>query len=184
VARRVARRGRTLAPTSSGACRRSTRKAVCAAFSDVERVLKPSILLRVAAGMFAFIAAGHTVGMFAKSRGIKEDLVVRAMQAYEFDVMGSRRTHWDFYRGEGWYVTLACAVFAVVLWQLASMSKANPAGARPLLWTMLVAAVISSALNGVFFFIAPLLSSIIATVCIAVAAASLQQKPEAPAPAA
>ncbi len=137
--------------------------------------MKPSILLRVASGMFAFFAVAHSAAMFAKSRGPAEDLVMHAMRAYHFDVMGSNRTHFDFYRGEGFYLSVLGFLIAVLLWQLASASRTYPAAVRPVLWTLLAASVASSVLNFMFFFIAPLVTSIIATVCIALALFSLSK---------
>ena len=145
--------------------------------------MKPSILLRIAAGLFAFFAVAHTAAMFAKPRGPAEELVLHGMRAYRFDVMGSSRTHWDFYRGEGWYLSLTGFLIAILLWQLASASRSHPAAVRPVLWTMLAASVVATVLNVVFFFIAPLVTSFGATVCIGLALFGISKRVSA-APAA
>ena len=116
--------------------------------------MQPQILLRIAAIAIAIFELGHTVGgmVFARSRGPDEDALMAALAAYHFEVMGSTRSHHDFYVGEGWYLSAALAAMIVMCWLLSNSTAESPALVRRL--SLVIAA---------FFFVAPLATSAIAS---------------------
>ena len=128
--------------------------------------MTPKILLRIAAIAIGIFELGHTVGgmLLGKSRGPTEDALLAALAEYRFDVMGSTRSHHDFYVGEGWYLSAALAVMIVMCWQLSNASQESPALAGRLSLVIAVFFAISTALCAVFFFAAPLATSFIASV--------------------
>jgi len=79
--------------------------------------MKPSILLRVASVLTLIFCAGHTYGALdSSSRDPEQAAVFMAMQAFPFEIMGAKRTHWQFYRGSASFssVTAAAARRAAV----------------------------------------------------------------------
>jgi hypothetical protein len=112
--------------------------------------------LRVTSGLFAFFTFGHTMGMLnTTSRGPAEDALLATMRAVRFPIMGVTRSHWDFYQGFGFTVTILQALMAVLCWQLGSLSATNPAQARPLVLTLLAASAGIAAMSWIYFFAAP-----------------------------
>ncbi len=131
----------------------------------ISLAMQPKLLLRVAAVAIGIFELGHTLGgmMLAKSRGPAEDALMASLAAYRFDVMGSMRSHHDFYVGEGWYLSAALAVMMVMCWQLSNSSIESSALVGRLSLVIAVFFAISAALCAAFFFAAPLVMSAIAS---------------------
>ena len=129
------------------------------------------MLLRIAAVAIAVFEIGHTLGgmVLGKSRGPDEDAIMASLATYRFDVMGSSRSHYDFYRGEGWYLAAALAAMAVMCWLLSNSAADSPALVRRLSLVIAVFFATSAALCAVFFFAAPLVLSVIASATCGVA---------------
>ena len=137
--------------------------------------MKQSILLRTASVLSLILCAGHTYGTLNNSsRGPEEAAVFMAMQAYPFNIMGFRRTHWDFYRGFSLLFSVTLLLLAVLLWQLGGMSKTDPARARPMIGALALGYLGYTLLCGIYFWTAPALYSAAATLCIALAFTSSQ----------
>src|SRR5262252_7196595 len=99
--------------------------------------MKQSILLRTASMLTLVFCAGHTYGSLNNSsRGPEEAAVFMAMQAYPFNIMGFRRTHWDFYRGFSLLFSVTLLLLVVLLWQLGGLAKTDPVRTRPLVATL------------------------------------------------
>jgi len=136
---------------------------------------KQTILLRIASALTLIFCAGHTYrALDPSSRGPEEAAVFMAMQAYPFNIMGFRRTHWDFYRGFSLLFSVTLLLLAVLLWQLGGMSKSDPARVRPLIGVLALGYLGYTVLCGIYFFTAPALVCAAATLCIALAFTSSQ----------
>ena len=132
--------------------------------------MKQSILLRIASALSLIFCAGHTYGTLnPSSRDPEEAAVFMAMQAYPFNIMGFRRTHWDFYRGFSLLFSVTLLMLAVLLWQLGGMSKSDPARIRPMIAVLATGYLGYTVLCGTFFFTAPAVVAAAATLCIALA---------------
>jgi hypothetical protein len=134
--------------------------------------MQPKILLRSAAVAIAVFELGHTLGgmLLAKSHGPEEDaLLATTLAAYHFDVMGSTRSHHDFYVGEGWYLSATLAAMLVICWQLSNATLESPALVRRLSLVLALSFATSAALCALFFFVAPLATSVIAALACAAA---------------
>jgi len=132
--------------------------------------MKPSILLRVASVLTLIFCAGHTYGTLGPSSSDPEQAAVfMAMQAFPFDIMGARRTHWDFYRGFSLLFSVTLLLLAVLLWQLAGLAKSDPVRTRPFVASLFLAYLGFTILSGVYFFIAPAAFSAAVAVCLALA---------------
>jgi hypothetical protein len=135
--------------------------------------MKPSILLRVASVLTLVFFAGHTYrALDPSSRGPEEAAVFMAMQAYPFNVMGFRRTHWDFYRGFSLLLSVTLLLLAVLLWQIGAIAKSDPARARPLIASLFLGYMGFTILCGTYFFTAPAAVSAAAAICLALAFAA------------
>ena len=132
--------------------------------------MKPPVLLRVASVLTLIFCGGHTYGALGASlRDPEQAAVFMAMQAFPFEIMGARRTHWDFYRGFSLLFSVTLILLAVLLWQLAGLTKRDPAGARPFVASLFLAYLGFTILSGVYFFIAPAAFSAAAAICLALA---------------
>ena len=129
------------------------------------------VLLRIAAGAITIFELGHTLGgmIFAQSHGPEEDTVLEALKAYRFDMMGSTRSHYEFYMGEGWYLSVTLATMIAICWLLSSAATESPVLVRRLSLVISLFFASSVVLCALFFFPAPLIMSAIASAACAAA---------------
>ncbi len=140
--------------------------------------MKPTILLRIAAGFTLVLCGGNTHrALDPLSRGAEEAAVFMAMQAYPFNIMGFRRTHWDFYRGYSLLFSAALLLLALLLWQIGGIAKSDPARARPLIVSLFLGYLALTVLCGMYFFTAPAALSAAAAICLALAFAAPRASP-------
>lgn len=120
--------------------------------------MKPQALLRTA----SVLTLPHAIlnsfaGLLSgTSSNQDETSLLMAMKALQFDAMGSLRTYWDFYFGFGQFLTVNLLLIAVLLWQLGSLVKAEPAMSRPFIGVLCIAFLTFAVLSWLYFFIAPL----------------------------
>ena len=128
--------------------------------------------LRIAAVLQALGTVGHTVetASAAPTHGPAEQAVFDAMRAFRFDLMGSTRSTWDFYRGYQFSMTVMFLLLVSLLWLLSNLSRSAPEQARPLVLAILVAESASAILGWRYFFAAPGVVCGAITLCLAIAA--------------
>lgn len=132
--------------------------------------MKQTILLRTASALTLIFCAGHTYrALDPSSRGPDEAAVFMAMQAYPFSIMGFRRTHWDFYRGFSLLFSVTLLLLAVLLWQLGTLARIDPARTRPLVATLFAGYLAFTILCGMYFFTAPAALAAAVAICLALA---------------
>jgi hypothetical protein len=132
--------------------------------------MKQTILLRIASALTLVFCAGHTMkALDPSSRGPEEAAVFMAMQSYPFNIMGFRRTHWDFYRGFSLLFSVTLLLLALLLWQLGGMAKSDAGRTRPLIATLFAGYLAFTVLCGMFFFTAPAAVSAAVAICLALA---------------
>lgn len=133
--------------------------------------MTPKRLLRIAAVAILFFDLGHTVGgmIASESHGPEEDALMASLAAYRFDVMGSMRSHHEFYVGEGWYLSATLTAMLVICWLLSSAVEESPALVRRMSLVLAVFFACSAGLCVAFFFVAPLATSVIASVACSAA---------------
>jgi len=133
--------------------------------------MRNSKWLRLAAVAMAPFWLGHTAAIaLSKSRGSEEEAVYALMQQYSFDAAGVRRTHWDFYRGYGLFMSVTVLLLIVWLWQLARVADQYPSVARPLLVSTAVGLLAFAGINAIWFMVPPAICSAIAGLLVIVAA--------------
>lgn len=132
-------------------------------------LVKAPILLRVASIVSLVFAGGHSLGGTQSWSPPGETEVLRAMRTFRFDVEGVSRTYWDFYFGFGLSISVFLLAQAVVLWQLAAVSKKDPVLVRPIIAIFFLSAVANAILSQRFFFTVPLALGMTIAVCLGLA---------------
>ncbi|HTD10896.1 MAG TPA: hypothetical protein VK676_02400 [Steroidobacteraceae bacterium] len=131
--------------------------------------MKAPLLLRIASIITLLLAVGHTSGGLSFWSPAGDTVVLRTMRSFHFDAGGVSRTYLDFYLGFGFIIGVYLLAQAVVLWQLASMAKADPIRVRPLVGSFLLASVVSIFLSWRFIFLLPVVSFTAVAVCLGLA---------------
>jgi hypothetical protein len=132
-----------------------------------------TIFLRASAVVYALFALGHTYGaMYAdiQTGGLAKQALFTAMRSYTENVQGFTRSYWDFYRGFGFNVSWMLVGFAILSWQLGTLSRTQPSSARPLILTLFAISIPITVLAWTNFFAAPGVLSTLATLLLGAAA--------------
>ena len=126
--------------------------------------------MRLAAVLLAIFGIGHTLGiLLAPNRGPEEEGLFSAMRNFHFDVMGSSCTHWNFYRGSIFVISVAIALIAVLIWQLSNLMRTEGRQIRPLLLSLLIGDFFFAVLSWIYFFPFPAILTSLAAVCLLLA---------------
>lgn len=91
------------------------------------------------------------------------------MTAFRFDTMGAHRSYLDFFMGFGWSISVAMVMQTVLLWQMASLARTDPAGVRPMIAVIALATVASGVIAWRFIFPIPALFSSVLAIALAAA---------------
>jgi hypothetical protein len=119
-----------------------------------------TLMLRIASVISFLFAVAHSV--------------LRAMTATRFPVMGVSRSYLDLYLGLGWSISVFMLLQAVVLWQMASLARADAAPVRPMIAAFALAALVNGVIAWFLIFAVPALFS--AALLIALLAAYLARR--------
>jgi len=123
--------------------------------------------------IFAF---GHTSGvLLIRDFGPEANAVENGMRSIPFQMMGSHLTFWDSYLGFGLLVSVLLLFSAVWAWQLAGISQQNPEAKR-LAWTFFLCQAAVAVLCIMYFFVLPIVQSILIALCAGLAAWRWQMK--------
>lgn len=145
-------------------------------------MMRPAIVLRIAAATSALYAAGHASGYpWAGVDGSENDALLAHLRGYRFVTMGVSRTVWDFHVGFGWILTGDLALQAVLLAGLAHL--AGRVGARPLrpvVAAIALANVVQAALVVRYFFLPPLAMALFVAACLVVFLVLASREPARP----
>jgi hypothetical protein len=129
------------------------------------------------AGVEVFFTLGHTIGTMSPATDTPAELaLIAAMQGPRFQVMGFERTYWEFYRGFSLTISAELAVTALIAWQVGTLSRDHPRQALPLAVSLLIACAANAVLAFIYFFTAPMVTSVLAVVCAALAVVALRKE--------
>lgn len=143
--------------------------------------MRSTTFLRIASLVTLFYFVGHSSGYPWTPSVEPADLaIIEAMKGHSFDVVGSLRSFWDFYVGFGITISLLILALAVVLWQLGSMAKADPARVRNILATLFAAFLINTVISVRYFFIIPTVTSAVITLCVGLALVTARDRETMP----
>ena len=121
-------------------------------------------------------AVGHTLGFRKADPQWGVDSLIVLMQSLHFDAQGFSRTYWDFYTGFGLFVSVFILFASVLTWQLGSLPAEALARMRGTAWALALCFAAVTVLTWTYFFIIPIVFTLLITVCL-VAAAWLSPKP-------
>jgi hypothetical protein len=130
--------------------------------------MKASVFYRIAAVLLLLFDAGHTAGFPWSDPEWKVD--ISGMRSTHFYVMGFSRTYWDFYVGFGLFVSMLLLLAVVLAWQLGRLPPESLALMRGTAWMFALCFVAISVLSWRYFFVIPIVFSIVITLCLIVAA--------------
>lgn len=138
--------------------------------------MKSVLYLRIASVLAFFHCVAHTIAavLSRPHHGAEEAVVLQAMKAHQFAVMGASRSFWDFYFGYGLFVAVNLFVQAVLFWQLASLARTNGALIRPIVALFFLCYAALAVVAWKYFFIAPVVVEALIALCLALAYASLK----------
>src|SRR2546423_793383 len=129
--------------------------------------MKASVFYRVAAALLLLFAVGHTSG-FPWSDP-KWGVDIGPMRSAHFYIMGFSRTYWDFYVGFGLFVSVLVLLAAVLAWQLGGLPSESLRLMRGTGWTFALCFASITVLAWRYFFIIPIVFSILITICLTMA---------------
>ena len=135
--------------------------------------MKAATWLRLLAAIMGFFTVGHTIGVLNPPAEGAAGQALDAMRRARFPIMGFERSYWDFYRGFGFFVSLEFLLFAVIAYQLSVMSRRSARAALPLMVTLEIGCTVTAFLSCMYFFAAPMVTSLAAVVCSTGALAAL-----------
>jgi len=138
--------------------------------------MKASVLYRIASVLLVLFALGHTLGFRKTDPQWGVDTLIGSMRSIHFNVQGFNRSYWDFYVGFGLFVSVFLLFAAVLAWQLSGLPAETLPSMRGTAWALAVCFVVVTILSCIYFFIVPIVLSIVITACL-IAAATLSGKP-------
>jgi len=137
--------------------------------------MKARTWLRIAAGLQAFGTLGHNLATLSTkpTHGAPEQAVFDAMRGFQFEIMGSTRSIWDFYRGYQFSTTVTFVLTVVLLWLLSNLSSSAPREAKPFVLALLIAQLFNVLIGWEFFFAGPGVVGSLIAICLALAIVGL-----------
>jgi hypothetical protein len=128
-----------------------------------------TLLLRIASVISLIFTAGHTMGGLRKWSPMGDNAVLKAMTDVRFNTMGANRSYLDFFMGFGWSISVFMLMQTILLWQLASLARTDPARLRPMIAVTALATVASGFIAWRFIFPAPAVFSGVLALALALA---------------
>jgi hypothetical protein len=128
-----------------------------------------TLLLRIASVISLIFTAGHTMGGLRKWSPMGDNAVLKAMTDVRFDTMGANRSYLDFFMGFGWSLSVFMLMQTILLWQLASLARTDPARLRPMIAVITLATVASCVIAWRFIFPVPAVFSGVLALALALA---------------
>jgi hypothetical protein len=128
-----------------------------------------TLLLRIASVISLLFTAGHTMGGLRKWSPMGDNAVLKAMTDVRFDTMGANRSYLDFFMGFGWSISVFMLMQTILLWQLASLARTDPARLRSTIAVIAIATVASGVIAWRFIFPVPAAFSGVLAIALALA---------------
>jgi hypothetical protein len=132
--------------------------------------MKASTFYRIAAVLLLLFDIGHTLGFRQSDPRWGVDTLLASMRSIHFDVQGFSRTYWDLFVGAGLSVSVFLLFAAILAWQLGGLSAETLALMRRTAWAFALCFVAVTIVSWSYFFILPIVFSMLITVCLIAAA--------------
>src|SRR5216684_2543849 len=130
--------------------------------------MRASVFYRIAAILLLLFEAGHTSGFPWSDPQWGVDL--GSVQSTHFYIMGFSRTYWDFYVGFGLFVSVFLLLAVVLAWQLGGLPPESLTLMRGISWAFALCFAAITVLSWKYFFILPIVFSIVTTFVLTAAA--------------
>ncbi len=130
--------------------------------------MRASMFYRIAAVLLLLFDAGHTSG-FPWSDPMW-GVNIGPMRSTHFYIMGFSRTYWDFYIGFGLFVSVFLLLAVVLAWQLGRLPPESLALMRGTAWAFALCFAAITVLSWKYFFVIPIVFSVVITLCLTAAA--------------
>ena len=132
--------------------------------------MKTSTLYRTAAVLILLFDVGHTIGFLQSDPKWGVDTLLASMRSIHFELQGFSRSYWDFFVGFGLLFTVFLLFAAVFAWQLGGLLPETLAHMRGTAWALALCFAAVTVLTWKYFFIAPIVFSVLITACLITAA--------------
>ena len=126
-------------------------------------------MLLIAAAISLLFTLGHSMGGLQQWSPMGDNAVLKAMRDVRFDTMGVSRSYLDFYMGLGWSLSVFMLMETILLWQLASLAKTEPARLRPIIGVIVLATAGSGIIAWRFILPVPAIFSVVLLIPLALA---------------
>jgi hypothetical protein len=136
------------------------------------------LTLRIASIISLLFTVGHSVGGLQKWSPTEDNAVLRAMTEVHFPAMGVSRSYLDLYLGMGWTISVFMLLQTVVLWQMASLARTNPASLRGMIAAFALAALAGGIVAWRLILPVPALFSAALAIALAAAYVTAGRAPE------
>jgi hypothetical protein len=137
--------------------------------------LTSRVLYRVASVLIVLFDVGHTLAFPWSDPAWGVD--TGAMRTAHFQILGFRRTYWDFYVGFGLIQSVLLLFAAVLAWQLGGVPKEASSSVRLTSWALTICFLALAVLSARYFFTIPIVFSGLITLCLATATARSSRTP-------
>ena len=127
------------------------------------------LLYRIAAVLLLLFAGLHTFGFSKIDPAWGVDSLIAQLRQATFLAQGQTRSYWDFYIGFGLSVSAWQLLAAAVAWELGGLPSETLARIPVIRWGLVLAMVATTWLSWRYFFPAPLIFSVLVTLCLALA---------------
>ena len=138
--------------------------------------MKAAVLYRIASVLLVLFATEHTLGFRMTDPKLGVGPLIASLQTLHFQVQGFNRTFWDFYVGFGLLISVFLAFLAFLAWQLSTLAPESLALVHGIKWGLAICIAVETVLTWRYFFIGPIIFSIVISACL-IAAAWLSGKP-------
>lgn len=126
-----------------------------------------TLLYRIAAGLFVFFAAGHTVGFLRFTPPTPEGKAVSAsMDDVTFQVGRGTYSYGRFYVGFGLYVTAYLLFSAFLAWHLGGVAATAPRAIGALGWAFFALQLTTLVISWIHFSPPPVVTSAVIAACV------------------
>ena len=96
--------------------------------------------------------------------------MLASMRSIHFDLQGFSRSYWDLFVGAGYFVSVFLLLAAVLAWQLGGLPAETLARMQGTAWALAFSFVALTILAWRYFFLVPLVFSLLIAVCLILAA--------------
>ncbi len=133
-------------------------------------------MLRIAAVISLLFTIGHSMGGLQHWSPMGDtNPVFKAMKIVHFETTGVSRSYLDFYMGLGWSLSIFMLMETILLWQLASLARTEPARLRPIIAVIALATAASAIIAWRFILPIPALFSVVLVIPLALAYVNARQ---------